>query len=50
MKRRDFFASSAIIGAAVPLGVTPLMTSCSSNENKSKNKTSYTPGQLGGLG
>jgi len=47
MKRRDFFASSALIGASIPLGVTPLMSSCSSNENKSKNKTSYTPGQLG---
>ena len=47
MKRRDFFASSALIGASIPLGVTPLMTSCSGNENKRKNKTSYTPEQLG---
>jgi predicted dehydrogenase len=47
MKRRDFFTSSALIGASIPLGVTPLMTSCSSDENTNKNKTSYTPEQLG---
>jgi myo-inositol 2-dehydrogenase/D-chiro-inositol 1-dehydrogenase len=47
MKRRDFFASSAIIGASIPLGVTPLMTSCSPNDSKSKKRTSYTPEDLG---
>ena len=45
MKRRDFFATSAILGASVPLGVTPLMTSCSNGE-KSKS-TQFTPEQLG---
>jgi len=47
MKRRDFFTSSALLGASIPLGVTPLVSSCSSNGNKSKNKESYTPEQLG---
>ncbi len=47
MKRRDFFTSSAIVGAALPLGVAPLMSSCSGNENKSRSKASFTPEQLG---
>lgn len=47
MKRRDFFASSAIVGAALPLGVAPLMSSCSGNENKSRSKASFSPEQLG---
>ena len=47
MKRRDFFTSSALLGASIPLGVTPLIGSCSSNGNKSKNKESFTPEQLG---
>lgn len=49
MKRRDFFTSSAIVGASIPLGVAPLLSSCSSEESKStsKNKASYTPEQLG---
>jgi len=49
MKRRDFFTSSAIVGASIPLGVAPLMSSCSSEEsnNNSKNRSSFTPDQLG---
>lgn len=47
MKRRDFFASSAIIGASIPMGVAPLVSSCSNEESKSKSKQSFTPEQLG---
>ena len=49
MKRRDFFASSAIVGASIPLGVAPLLSSCSGSESKgsSKSRVSYTPEQLG---
>jgi len=49
MKRRDFFTSSAIVGASIPLGMTPLLSSCSGSESKgsSKRKASYTPEQLG---
>ena len=47
MKRRDFFTGTALIGASIPLGVAPLMTSCSGNDSKGKKKTSYTPEQLG---
>jgi myo-inositol 2-dehydrogenase/D-chiro-inositol 1-dehydrogenase len=47
MKRRDFFTSSTLLGASIPLGVTPLISSCSSNGHKSKNKESFTPEQLG---
>ena len=45
MKRRDFFASSAIIGASIPLGITPIMSSCSNSETKSK--VALTPQELG---
>lgn len=47
MKRRDFFASSAIIGASIPLGVAPLVTSCSTGDSKSNKRTNYTPEDLG---
>ncbi|MDX2432559.1 MAG: Gfo/Idh/MocA family oxidoreductase [Bacteroides sp.] len=47
MKRRDFFASSAIVGASLPLGMVPLMSSCSPSESKSKGKASFTPEELG---
>jgi predicted dehydrogenase len=47
MKRRDFFTRSALIGASVPLGVSPLISSCSSSGEKGKSKTSYTPEELG---
>lgn len=45
MKRRDFFASSAIIGASIPLGMTPVLTSCSNASNK--GKVIRTPEDLG---
>ncbi len=45
MKRRDFFNCSAIVGASIPLGITPLLSSCSNPENKSK--ITYTPEELG---
>ena len=48
MKRRDFFTSSAIVGASIPLGMTPLLSSCSGSESKGNSKkASYTPEQLG---
>lgn len=46
MKRRDFFKSSALVGAAVPLGAVPLLNSCSDNSS-SKKKGSFTGEQLG---
>ena len=45
MKRRDFLTSTALIGASVPVAMTPLMTSCSSSEKG--NKVRFTPEQLG---
>ncbi len=45
MKRRDFFATSAILGASIPLGITPLLTSCS-NTGKG-DKVQFSPEQLG---
>ncbi len=45
MRRRDFLTRTALIGAAVPVAMTPLMTSCSGKENKSQGK--FTPEQLG---
>jgi len=45
MKRRDFFTSSALVGAAIPLGMAPLISSCSKSE-KGEN-VQYTPGELG---
>jgi len=49
MNRRKFFASSAIIGASLPLSMAPIVSSCSREENKgnSKGKVTYTPEQLG---
>jgi len=49
MKRRDFFTSSAIVGASIPLGVAPLMSSCSNEAGNgiNKNRESFTPKQLG---
>lgn len=44
MKRRDFLTSSALIGAAVPIGMTPLMSSCSKTQNGGKK---YTADELG---
>ena len=41
MKRRDFFTSSAIVGASIPLGIAPMLSSCSNTESKSK--ITYTP-------
>lgn len=45
MKRRDFFTASALVGASIPLGIAPLMTSCSNSGNK--NKAQFSPEQLG---
>lgn len=45
MKRRDFLASTALIGASVPVAMNPLLTSCSSFEKGSKVKV--TPEELG---
>lgn len=45
MKRRDFFTTSALLGATVPLGLTPMMTSC--GKNGGTNSSDFTPEQLG---
>ncbi len=45
MKRRDFFTTSAVLGASIPFGMTPLMTSCSNTEKR--NKEFFTLEQLG---
>lgn len=45
MKRRDFLAGTAIVGAAAPFAATPLLTSCS-NQGKS-SKPQFTPEELG---
>ncbi|MCD7929889.1 MAG: Gfo/Idh/MocA family oxidoreductase [Tannerellaceae bacterium] len=46
MKRRDFLASSALIGAGIPLGLAPVgLTSCSGKENSSVPQRS--PEELG---
>jgi myo-inositol 2-dehydrogenase / D-chiro-inositol 1-dehydrogenase len=45
MKRRDFFTTSALLGASVPFGITPLVTSCSSGEPGKSAR--FTPEQLG---
>jgi predicted dehydrogenase len=45
MKRRNFLASAALIGAAAPVAVGPLMTSCSKQGKSSKAQ--FTPGELG---
>lgn len=48
MKRRDFFTSTALVGAAIPLGVVPIMTSCNSKSGSAaKGASSYTPEELG---
>ena len=47
MKRREFFTRSALVGASLPLGSVPLISSCSGNGNKGKSKTSFTPEDLG---
>lgn len=47
MKRRDFLAGSALLGAGLPLGMTSL-SSCSANGGSgSSKKTTYTEEQLG---
>jgi predicted dehydrogenase len=45
MKRRDFFTTSALLGASIPLGISPLLNSCSNNKNG--NQEHFTPEQLG---
>lgn len=45
MKRRDFLAGTALVGAAAPFAATPLFTSCS-NQGKS-SKAQFTPEDLG---
>lgn len=46
MKRRDFFKSSALVGAAVPLGTVPILNACTSTGSK-KNKQSFSAEELG---
>lgn len=47
MKRRDFLASSALIGASLPLGVAPVaLSSCSQGAEKA-TATPHTPEELG---
>lgn len=47
MKRRNFLAGTALLGAGLPLGMTSL-TSCSESSNsKSNSKVSYSSEQLG---
>lgn len=50
MKRRDFLTNSALIGAALPLGVAPtVLSSCSGSSGKGSSSSSkqYTPDELG---
>jgi len=42
MKRRDFLTGSALLGATLPFGVGPLMTSCARNSG-----TQFKPEELG---
>jgi len=44
MKRRVFFAASALVGATIPLGVTPFLTSCTNSDNG--KKAQHTPEEL----
>jgi predicted dehydrogenase len=45
MRRRDFFTHSALLGAALPLGITPLLTSC--NKSGERGKASFSDEELG---
>ncbi len=45
MKRRDFLATSTLLGASIPLGITPLMSSCTSSDKGSSEQ--FSPEQLG---
>lgn len=50
MKRRDFLTRSALVGAGLPLALTPtVLSSCSGSENKGKGGASktYTSEELG---
>jgi len=49
MKRRDFLTSSTLLGAAIPLAMTPaVLTSCTGNENATTSKNrKYSPEELG---
>ena len=48
MKRRDFLTNSLLIGAAIPLGVAPLVTtSCSGDKKKKGAGKTYSAEDLG---
>ena len=48
MKRRDFLASSALLGAGIPLGMAPVaLTSCKGGEGGNSTLKTYTPDELG---
>lgn len=47
MKRRIFFKNTALVGAAVPLGAAPILSSCSSDKGSNKKKASFTREELG---
>jgi len=48
MKRRDFLTNTALIGAGIPLGMSPgILTSCSGNEQSKTTTRSYSPEELG---
>ncbi|MDR2534283.1 MAG: Gfo/Idh/MocA family oxidoreductase [Tannerellaceae bacterium] len=48
MKRRDFLSSTALIGAGIPLGMAPAITSCSGGSTSTAEAArTYTPEELG---
>jgi predicted dehydrogenase len=48
MKRRDFLTNTALIGAALPMGVAPVLSSCGSSSTQAATQAkTYTPEELG---
>ena len=49
MKRREFLTNSAVLGAAVPLGIAApaMLTSCSGSGGNRTRRRTYTPEELG---
>ncbi len=47
MKRRDFLAGTALLGASLPLGMVPGLTSCSGKEKSSASTKAIKPEEVG---
>lgn len=48
MKRRDFLASTAMLGAGIPLGMAPVaLTSCKGEGSSNSSLKTFTPEELG---